>query len=96
MTAAELTRGTRASIQRMGYECVLLCPLLVTGRPIGDPFIGVLSVLGEHRILADMSSALGISASQVALALERVILSQEVIRQRGEALFRTWSRTPPT
>jgi diguanylate cyclase (GGDEF)-like protein/PAS domain S-box-containing protein len=78
----------RAIMQRLGYESVLFCPLMLTGRPYGEPLIGVLKVLGEERVLTDLSTALGILASQVALALERVMLSQEVIRRRGEALFR--------
>jgi diguanylate cyclase (GGDEF)-like protein/PAS domain S-box-containing protein len=87
--ARELGPAEQAIAARMGFECVLFCPLALADRPSGDPLMGVLAVLGETRVLADMSAALGILASQVALALERVMLSQEVIRQRGEALFRT-------
>jgi diguanylate cyclase (GGDEF)-like protein/PAS domain S-box-containing protein len=87
--AAGLPPAARAIATRMDSECVLYCPLMVTGRPSGDPLIGVLAVLGRRRVLSDMTTALGILASQVALALERVLLSQEVIRQRGEALFKT-------
>jgi diguanylate cyclase (GGDEF)-like protein/PAS domain S-box-containing protein len=78
----------RAAVVRLGYHSALLCPLMLKDRPSGDPLIGVLVMLGEDRVLASVSVALGILASQVALALERVTLSQEVIRQRGEALFR--------
>ncbi|HEX3964954.1 MAG TPA: EAL domain-containing protein [Trebonia sp.] len=84
-----LEPAARAATLRMGYDSMLICPLMLTGRPGGDPILGVLKVLGEERTLTDLSAALGILASQVALALERVTLSQEVIRQRGEALFRT-------
>jgi diguanylate cyclase (GGDEF)-like protein/PAS domain S-box-containing protein len=87
--AWELGPAEQAIAVRMGFECILFCPLTLADRPSGDPLMGVLAVLGETRVLADMSAALGILASQVALALERVMLSQEVIRQRGEALFRT-------
>ena len=41
---------------------------------------------GARRPLA---RALEILAGQAALAVERVVLNQEVVRQRGEALFRT-------
>ena len=68
---------------------VLLCPLTLTDRPSGDPLIGVLAVFGEPRILADLSATFEVLAHQVALAVERVTLSQEVIRQRSEAYFRT-------
>ena len=74
---------------RGGFERLLLCPLTLADRPSGDPLIGVLAVLGQERVLGDMSVALGILASQVALAVERVMLSQEIVRRRGERLFRT-------
>jgi diguanylate cyclase (GGDEF)-like protein/PAS domain S-box-containing protein len=89
MRAASLEPEETAAVTRAGFESLLLCPLVLTNRPSGDPLIGVLAVLGEHRMLSDMSSALGIVANQVALALERILLSEEVVRQRGEALFRT-------
>jgi diguanylate cyclase (GGDEF)-like protein len=79
----------RAAAEGAGFGNLLLCPLALTDRPSGDPLIGVLTIFGEHPVLGDLSVALGILASQVALALERIMLSQEVIRQRGEALFRT-------
>jgi diguanylate cyclase (GGDEF)-like protein/PAS domain S-box-containing protein len=87
--AASLDREESAAAERAGFESLLLCPLVLASRPSGDPLIGVLAVLGEHQMLWDLSSALGILATQVALALERVMLSEEVVRQRGEALFRT-------
>ena len=68
---------------------VLLCPLTLRDRPSGDPLIGVLAVFGEQRILADLSETFEVLTHQVALAVERVMLSQEVIRQRSEAYFRT-------
>jgi diguanylate cyclase (GGDEF)-like protein/PAS domain S-box-containing protein len=72
-----------------GCEGALLCPLTLKDRPSGDPLIGLLAVFGGQRTLADLSETLEILASQVALAVERVMLSQEVIRQRSEAYFRT-------
>jgi diguanylate cyclase (GGDEF)-like protein/PAS domain S-box-containing protein len=72
-----------------GCEGALLCPLTLKERPSGDPLIGLLAVFGDQRTLADLSATLEILASQVALAVERVMLSQEVIRQRSEAYFRT-------
>ena len=68
---------------------MLLCPLTLRDRPSGDPLIGVLAVFGEQRILADLSATLEILAQQVALAVERIMLRQEVIRQGNEAYFRT-------
>ena len=73
-------------------EGVLLCPLKLKDRPTGDPHIGVLAVYGQQRLLTDLAEALEILAGQAALAVERVTLTQEVIRQRGQALFRTLVR----
>ena len=72
-----------------GCDGLLLCPLTLKDRPAGDPLIGVLAVFGEQRILADLSATMDILANQVTLALERIVLSQEVIRQGQEAYFRT-------
>ena len=85
--AAEL--GERVPALLPGCEGALLCPLTLKERPSGDPLIGMLAVFGEQGTLADLSRTLEILASQVALAVERVMLSQEVIRQRSEAYFRT-------
>ena len=46
-------------------------------------------MFGTQRTLAGLSLTFEILAHQVALAVERVTLSQEVIRQRSEAYFRT-------
>jgi diguanylate cyclase (GGDEF)-like protein/PAS domain S-box-containing protein len=72
-----------------GYDWMLLCPLTLSDRPSGDPLIGVLAVFGEQRILADLAATLEILAHQVALAVERIMLREEVNRQGNEAYFRT-------
>jgi diguanylate cyclase (GGDEF)-like protein/PAS domain S-box-containing protein len=72
-----------------GSDGILICPLWLKDRPSGDPLIGVLAVFGDQRSLADLSASLEILAYQVALAVERVTLNQEVIRQGSEAYFRT-------
>jgi diguanylate cyclase (GGDEF)-like protein/PAS domain S-box-containing protein len=72
-----------------GYESMLLCPLTLHDRPSGDPLIGVLAVFGEQRILAGLAATLEILAHQVALAVERIMLREEVIRQGNEAYFRS-------
>ncbi len=72
-----------------GYEGALLCPLTLKDRPVGDPFIGLIGFFGDRRTLADLAAVLEILAGQAALAVERLALTQQVVRQRGEALFRT-------
>jgi diguanylate cyclase (GGDEF)-like protein/PAS domain S-box-containing protein len=82
--------GLRPSgIQLPPGEGALICPLKLKDRPAGDPHIGVLAVFSQQRVLADLSEALEILAGQAALAVERVKLTQEVVRQRGQILFRT-------
>ena len=67
---------------------MLLCPLTLENRPSGDPLVGVLGVFGEQRILADLAATMEILAHQAGLAVERILLRAEVIRQGGEAYFR--------
>ncbi len=91
--AAEEFAVVRPGASRLGpAEGALLCPLMLRDRPTGDPHIGVLCVYGQQPVLAELSPALEILAGQAALAVERVTLTQEVIRQRGQALFRTLVR----
>ena len=90
---AEEFGAVRPGAVRVGpAEGALLCPLMLKDRLSGDPHIGVLAVYGQQPALADLSPALEILAGQAALAVERVTLTQEVIRQRGQALFRTLVR----
>jgi diguanylate cyclase (GGDEF)-like protein len=74
---------------QVGFEGALLCPLTLKDRPVGDPFIGLLEFFGDRRLLRELAAVLEILAGQAALAVERLELSAEVIRQRGETLFRT-------
>ncbi len=81
--------GERAGALVPGCDGIMLCPLALNDRPSGDPLIGVLAVFGEQRTLTDLSATLEILAQQAALAVERIMLSREIIRQSGEAYFRT-------
>jgi diguanylate cyclase (GGDEF)-like protein/PAS domain S-box-containing protein len=79
----------RATAPVPGRDWVLFCPLALKGRPTGDPLIGFLAMFGEHRALADLSATLEVLAHQAALAVERVMLRRELIRQGNEVYFRT-------
>jgi diguanylate cyclase (GGDEF)-like protein/PAS domain S-box-containing protein len=81
--------GERAAVLVPGCDGIMLCPLALNDRPSGDPLIGVLAVFGEQRTLTDLAATLEILAQQAALAVERIMLSQEIIRRSGEAYFRT-------
>ena len=87
VTAGELGEG--ASALPPGADAVLLCPLALRDRPSGDPLIGILAVSANHRLLAGLAATMEILAGQAALAVERVVLSQELIRQGKQAYFRT-------
>ena len=81
--------GGQAGVLLPGCDGILLCPVTLTDRPSGDPLIAVLAVFAGQRTLADLSATLEILAQQAALAVERVMLSEEVIRRGSEAYFRT-------
>ncbi|WP_030325698.1 aminotransferase class I/II-fold pyridoxal phosphate-dependent enzyme [Streptomyces sp. NRRL B-3229] len=74
-----------------GLPAVQVCPMTSPDRPAGqDP--GVLLVAGPPAALTETHGSLEILASHAGLAMERVLLRQEVIRQESEAYFRTLVR----
>ncbi|SOB81103.1 PAS domain S-box-containing protein/diguanylate cyclase (GGDEF) domain-containing protein [Streptomyces sp. 1331.2] len=81
------TRELTGHLDGMPYA--LICPLTLAERPSGDPLIGALIVTGTEQELASLWSSLEILAAQAALAVERVVLSQEVTRRNSELYFRT-------
>jgi diguanylate cyclase (GGDEF)-like protein/PAS domain S-box-containing protein len=85
--AARLPECARAFVP--GADWMLLCPLGPRERSSGAPLIGLLGVFGEQRVLADLSATLEILAHQVALAMERIMLRDEMTRQGNQAYFRT-------
>jgi diguanylate cyclase (GGDEF)-like protein/PAS domain S-box-containing protein len=89
LPAARLGQGGQAGVLPPHCDGILLCPITLTGRPSGDPLIAVLAVFGRQRTLADLSATLEILAQQAALAVERIMLSDEVIRRGSETYFRT-------
>jgi diguanylate cyclase (GGDEF)-like protein/PAS domain S-box-containing protein len=89
IAAAEFGGLRPGGARLAGGEGAMLCPLMLMDRPSGDPHIGVLAVYGRQRVLDGQAAVLEILAGQAALAVERVSLTQQVIRQRGQTLFRT-------
>ncbi len=73
----------------VGADHVLLCPLTLTGRSAGDPLLGVLAAFGLRPDLTALAGTLELLAHQVALAIERIMLSGEVVQRDREAYFRT-------
>ncbi|MEU4119730.1 EAL domain-containing protein [Kitasatospora sp. NPDC028055] len=75
---------------RLGsMPAALVSPLMLAERPSGDPLIGALVVTGTEQELTSLWGSLEILAAQAALAVERVVLSQEVTRRNSELYFRT-------
>jgi diguanylate cyclase (GGDEF)-like protein/PAS domain S-box-containing protein len=71
------------------FNMVLRCPLVLQDRPMGDPLVGVLHIGAPTAALLALQRSLEVLATQVALALERIALSQEVTRRDSETYFRT-------
>ena len=71
------------------FSMVLRCPLVLRERPTGDPLLGVLNVGAETWALLSLQQSIEVLATQVALALERIGLSEEVTRRNSETYFRT-------
>ncbi|MFD8706934.1 diguanylate cyclase domain-containing protein, partial [Kitasatospora sp. NPDC059648] len=71
-----------------GMPAALVCPLVLAERPSGDPLIGALVVTGTEQELTSLWGSLEILAAQAALAVERLVLSQEVTRRNSELYFR--------
>ena len=71
------------------FTTALRCPLVLQDRPNGDPLVGVLHVGAPTWALPGLRHAIEVLAGQVALAIERIALSQEVTRRNSETYFRT-------
>ncbi|MBL7253810.1 putative bifunctional diguanylate cyclase/phosphodiesterase [Paractinoplanes lichenicola] len=77
------------SVRLTNFPMTLRCPLVLADRPTGDPLLGVLHVAAPAPELPGLLRAIEVLATQAALALERIGLSQEVIRRNSETYFRT-------
>ncbi|HET6529148.1 MAG TPA: EAL domain-containing protein [Actinoplanes sp.] len=77
------------AIRLSQFSTVLRCPMVLQDRPTGDPLVGVLHVGGPRSALLGLQRSLEVLATQVALALERIELSEEVTRRNSETYFRT-------
>ncbi|MFC0528018.1 putative bifunctional diguanylate cyclase/phosphodiesterase [Phytohabitans kaempferiae] len=72
-----------------GFECAVMCPLVLDSPAGGAPRVGALIVSAEAGVLDSLRDALEVLAGQAALALQRIALSDEVNRRQSEAYFRT-------
>ncbi|MFI9151684.1 aminotransferase class I/II-fold pyridoxal phosphate-dependent enzyme [Streptomyces sp. NPDC053367] len=83
--------GPQLAEELAGLEAALVCPL-TPREQVADQAHGLLLVAGPARRLGETRRSLEILASHAGLALERVQLRQEVVRQESEAYFRTLVR----
>ncbi|NEE22854.1 diguanylate cyclase, partial [Streptomyces sp. SID7499] len=70
----------------------LVCPTVQPDRPDGAETLGILLTAGPPKRLDEMRSSLEILASHAGLALGRLALRKEIVRQESEAYFRTLVR----
>ncbi|MFE7753959.1 putative bifunctional diguanylate cyclase/phosphodiesterase [Streptomyces sp. NPDC057429] len=91
-------RTSLAPVERLGpyiatrlgqLETALVCPMIDHDRPPGTELPGVLLAAGPENQLSEIRSSLEILASHAGLAMQRLILRQEIIRRESEAYFRT-------
>ncbi len=80
------------SVRLSQFSTVLRCPLVLPDRPTGDALVGVLTVGGPESVLTGLQSSVEVLAAQIALALERIELNEEVTRRNSETYFRTLVR----
>lgn len=83
--------GPDIAVRLDGLPAVLVCPLNPPDRPAPE-VPGVLLVAGPAGALNETRGSLEILASHAGLAMERVVLRQEVVRRESEAYFRTLVR----
>ncbi|MFC0533736.1 EAL domain-containing protein [Phytohabitans kaempferiae] len=76
--------------RRLGHiEVAARCPLVVTHRTAGNPYLGTLLVAADETTLASLREAIEVLASQAALALDRIGLAWEITQRRSQEYFRT-------
>ncbi|WP_109031201.1 aminotransferase class I/II-fold pyridoxal phosphate-dependent enzyme [Streptomyces rubrogriseus] len=83
--------GPGVADELAGQADVLVCPMTHPDRPKGEN-AGALLVAGPVERLLETWASLEILASHAGLAMQRVLLRQEVIRRQSEAYFRTLVR----
>ncbi len=84
MPVTRLGPGISAGLGHL--RTVLVCP---TARPDRAGAPGILLTAGPAKRLEEMQSFLEILASHAGLALGRIALRREIVRQESEAYFRT-------
>ncbi|MFD5342263.1 putative bifunctional diguanylate cyclase/phosphodiesterase [Streptomyces anulatus] len=84
---SQLGPGVSAGLGHL--HTALVCPTVQPDRPDGTEMPGILLTAGPTKRLDEMRSSLEILASHAGLALGRLALRKEIVRQESEAYFRT-------
>ncbi|WP_241837521.1 putative bifunctional diguanylate cyclase/phosphodiesterase [Streptomyces sp. CB02115] len=87
---SQLGPGVGAGLGHL--HTALVCPTVQPDRPDGAETLGILLTAGPSKRLDEMRSSLEILASHAGLALGRLALRKEIVRQESEAYFRTLVR----
>ncbi|MFG2651867.1 aminotransferase class I/II-fold pyridoxal phosphate-dependent enzyme [Streptomyces sp. NPDC048436] len=72
--------------------CALVSPMIQRDRPCDGEPPGVLVAAGTEKQLTEVWGSLDILSSHAGLAMERIMLREEIIRRESEAYFRTLVR----
>jgi diguanylate cyclase (GGDEF)-like protein/PAS domain S-box-containing protein len=71
-----------------GGNGALLCPVIIGNPPSGDPLAGILALFGRRRTVEARWASMEILASEAGLAMERVLLTHELVKREGHEVFR--------
>jgi PAS domain-containing protein len=86
--AEELAARSGTGDVRPAGDGVMLCPIFLSTDPAGGPPAGVLALVGSQRDLETGWPSARIMVSEVCLAMERILLTQQRVRREGEELFK--------
>jgi diguanylate cyclase (GGDEF)-like protein/PAS domain S-box-containing protein len=86
--AAELESSAGIGDLRSGSDGVLLCPIFLSTDSPGDPPAGILALIGGQRNLEVRWPSVQILVSEAALAMERILLTQQRVKRESEELFK--------
>jgi PAS domain S-box-containing protein len=86
--AAELESSAGIGDLGSGGDGVLLCPIFLSTDPPGEPPAGILALIGGQRNLEVRWPSVQILVSEVGLAMERILLTQQRVMRESEELFK--------
>ena len=88
LPAEELESSAGISEHQPDASGVLVCPMFLSTDPPDDPPAGVFALIGGQRNLEDRWPSVQVLVSEARLAMERILLMQQRLKQQSEELFR--------